>query len=114
MTLPTRSGSHAHGYPVAVGASLLLVMVMCGAAGEEMARPDPDADPTADTGTMVITSDSSAYCRTLSGLLEAHGTLPREVRELKAQGDGLCEMGRVRGGIARLRRALLVLHKNPS
>lgn len=91
---------------------MLLVMVMCGAAGDEMARPDPDT--AADAGTMVVTTDSSAYCRTLSGLIEARGALPREVRELKAQGDGLCGMGRVRGGIARLRRALLVLHKNPS
>jgi hypothetical protein len=63
----------------------------------------------ADKQVMVVTTDSSAYCRTLSGTIEAHGALPREVRELKAEGDGLCKQGQVRGGITRLRRALLVL-----
>lgn len=82
-----------------LGASLLLAGSLCGAA---------PAAP-ADSRTMIVTSDSGAYCHTLSEAVAAHGDLPREVKELKTQGDGLCDEGQVRGGINRLRRALLML-----
>jgi len=62
-------------------------------------------------GPMVVTTDSRDYCRTLSSAIERHKSLPVEVRELKAEGDGLCREGRIRGGITRLRRALLVLNE---
>ncbi len=89
------------------GAPLVVALFLCAADGH--AAPDTG---TADSGAMIVTSDSGAYCHTLSNVIETHGKLPREVRELKAEGDGLCSEGRVRGGIARLRRALLVLHKS--
>ncbi len=67
----------------------------------------PAAPSAADA--MVITTDSDAYCRTLSRAIDAHGALPREVSDLERQGEGLCGEGKVRSGIVRLRRALLVL-----
>ena len=69
------------------------------------------AESDTDQRVMVVTTDSSAYCRTLSDAIDAHGSLPRDVAELKTQGDVLCGEGRVRGGIVRLRRALLMLNK---
>ena len=98
-----------------LGASLALLTLACGTA--VLAAPDGPASgartgDAPDAGAMIVTSDSSAYCHTLSGAIEAHGALPREVRDLKMEGDGLCSGGHVRGGIARLRRALLVLHKD--
>ena len=92
---------------------LLGALLVLGALADgPMVLAAPDGDGP-DTRTMVVTSDSSAYCRSLSGAIEAHGALPREVRELKVEGDGMCNEGQVRGGIARLRRALMVLHKEP-
>ncbi len=97
-----------------LGASLVLTTLACGTA--VLAAPDGltngAANGNAPDAAMIVTSDSSAYCHTLSGAIEAHGALPREVRDLKVEGDGLCNGGHIRGGIARLRRALLVLHKD--
>ena len=103
--------------PVRPGAflTLAMTMVLCGAAESVPSPADGGAAATAptDSRTMIVTSDSGAYCRTLSGAIEAHGTLSREVSELKTQGDGLCDEGQIRSGINRLRRALLVLtHRN--
>ena len=80
------------------------------------AAPAP-ANGTGASGTgaghpLVVTSDTSAYCRTLSAALDSRAPLPREVRELKAQGEGMCDQGQVRGGISQLRRALLVLNRS--
>ena len=99
-----------HGRPALPGALLLSAALLsapmaCGSPGYAKAGSDPG-----DQRVMVVTTDSSDYCHTLSGAIAAHGALPREVKELKAQGDGLCDEGRVRSGIVRLRRALLMLH----
>lgn len=58
---------------------------------------------------MVVTSDTRAYCLSLSDRIHRYGVMPQEVRELETEGRDLCEQGRVRGGINRLRRALMVL-----
>lgn len=63
---------------------------------------------TEDT-PMVVTSDTRAYCLSLSDRIDRYGTMPQEVRDLETEGRDLCEQGRVRGGINRLRRALMVL-----
>lgn len=97
--------------PVWPGTFLAVAALLCIAAGSQPSSTGGDATATApnDSRTMIVTSDSGAYCRTLSGAIEAHGTLSREVSELKTQGDGLCDEGQIRSGINRLRRALLVL-----
>ena len=90
----------------------LLAGVLLAAASMPIAATGGGAAPhdPGDSRALVVTSDTSVYCRRLSAAVEAHGKLPVEVSELKAEGDGMCEQGQVRGGIARLRRALLVLH----
>ena len=85
--------------------ALGVAVVACGGAAVT-----PGTGPEAGR-TMVVTSDSEAYCHTLSGVIASHSDLPREVRELKQEGDGMCEHGKIRGGITRLRRALLVLDR---
>ncbi len=82
--------------------AVALVVGILGAGASSRAEPS-------DSRTLVVTSDTSAYCRTLSEMIAARRPLPREVRELKSQGDGMCQQGEIRGGITRLRRALLVL-----
>ena len=67
-----------------------------------------------DRHTLVITSDSAPYCRALCNAIDARGALPREVSELRTQGEAMCRHGQVRGGLARLRRALLVLQDAPA
>ncbi|WP_428374776.1 hypothetical protein [Lichenicoccus sp.] len=77
-------------------------------AGQPVGNVPAAASPA---GALVITTDSDAYCRTLSKAIDAHGALPREVSDLERQGEGLCGAGKIRSGIVRLRRALLVLRK---
>jgi hypothetical protein len=66
-------------------------------------------DSETEDAPMVVTSDTRAYCLSLSDRIDRYGTMPQEVRELETEGRELCEQGRVRGGINRLRRALMVL-----
>ena len=66
-------------------------------------RPDP-----------VVTSDSAEYCGELIdriGLLAraSHGPLPSEATALSEEGERMCGHGQTRGGILRLRRAILML-----
>lgn len=66
---------------------------------------------------MVVTTDTGAYCHTLGQQISAsgaHGGLSQEVLDLQAQGRDLCAAGHVRGGINRLRRALMVLRDQRS
>ncbi len=86
-------------------ASLLLLSSATG-AGSGAAGPWPAAPP------MVVTTDTDAYCTTLSRQIDQHrGALPEAVAQLRAQGLRLCADGQVRGGINRLRRALVVLDR---
>ena len=66
-----------------------------------------------DDGPMVVTSDSRAYCLTLAGQIQHYRSMPPEVHDLEDEGRSLCERGRVRVGINRLRRALMVLRVTP-
>ena len=59
---------------------------------------------------MEVTTDTGSYCSSLWRQIRAYGALPREVRDLQTEGHELCSTGQVRGGINRLRRALMVLH----
>ena len=114
MIPPSSSGRPISLRPTLLGAFLVLAALMHGPAA--LAVPDGDEDDgrtMSDAHTMIVTSDSRTYCRSLSTAIDAYGSLPREVRDLKTEGDGMCSEGRVRGGIARLRRALMVLHKEP-
>lgn len=83
---------------------MLVLAVSVTGNGPALAQEQDTEDPP-----MVVTSDTRAYCLSLSDRINRYGAMPREVRELETEGRDLCEQGRVRGGINRLRRALMVL-----
>jgi hypothetical protein len=65
-----------------------------------------------------VTTDTLAYCHTLSARLDQLKTgsayTPPEVNSLSVAGKDMCERGIVRGGILRLRSAIvLLLHPPP-
>jgi hypothetical protein len=60
---------------------------------------------------MVITSDTVQYCNELQLRLARTSQAGPEVQALVADGRKLCDHGEVRGGIARLRRALVMQNR---
>ena len=67
-----------------------------------------------------VTSDTPEYCLQLfdrvSELVRGAGTPPpQEVTALSSEGQRMCDQGKTRGGIMRLRRALLLMtHEGPT
>jgi hypothetical protein len=66
---------------------------------------------------MQVTSDTQQYCSQLAAeVAEARRTAPApppSVRVLADEGQRMCGAGMIRGGILRLRRALLLLRTEP-
>ena len=66
---------------------------------------------------MQVTTDTPEYCSQLAAeVAEARRTVPApppSVRVLADEGQRMCGNGMVRGGILRLRRALLLLRNEP-
>lgn len=85
-----------------------MLMLAVSTAGNGSAQA-LEQDQDTEGAPMVVTSDTRAYCLSLSDRIHHYGAMPQEVRELETEGRDLCEQGRVRGGINRLRRALMVL-----
>jgi hypothetical protein len=70
--------------------------------------------PASAQTPMQITTDTPAYCRQLldrvSELVQAASEPPPgDVTSLAAEGEKMCAEGEVRGGILRLRRAVMLL-----
>ena len=61
-----------------------------------------------------VTTDTAAYCDQLQSELiaeeQARAHAPPEVKSLGDEGQRLCGQGQIRGGIYRLRRALMMMH----
>jgi hypothetical protein len=70
-----------------------------------------------EPGPMPVITDTPEYCWHLAAeVAEARRTAPTTpppVRVLAAEGRRMCDNGMVRGGILRLRRALLLLRNEP-
>ena len=63
----------------------------------------------ADEPSFTLTTDTPTYCAQLARqVAERHSAL-LDVQRLLAEGREMCEQGQVRGGIRRLRRALVML-----
>jgi len=66
---------------------------------------------------MQVTTDTAQYCMQLAAEVaqarRAVATSPPGVRVLADEGQRMCGNGMVRGGILRLRRALLLLRNEP-
>jgi hypothetical protein len=70
----------------------------------------------AQSSPMPLLTDTPQYCVELSDEVEEErqslvSPAPPEVEELAQEGRRLCAMGQVRGGIVRLRRAMVLLRK---
>jgi hypothetical protein len=76
------------------------------------------AVPVVGQPPQLVTSDTPEYCLHLmdrvSEMVRAAGSPPpREVTFLSGEGQRMCDQGHTRGGIMRLRRALvLMMHRN--
>jgi hypothetical protein len=79
--------------------------------GSATALSQPDA-PTS-TDSMRVTTDTPQYCDSLAGMVaqasRAHPGAEPEAQSLAEEGQRMCDEGLIRGGLARLRRALLML-----
>jgi hypothetical protein len=71
-----------------------------------------------DSAPVVVTTDTPEYChklmdRVTQALRAAAMPPPVEVAALSNEGEHMCNDGLTRGGILRLRRALLLLEQIP-
>jgi hypothetical protein len=74
---------------------------------------------TIQSDPMEVTTDTAEYCVHLldriSELARLSGMpVPREVTDLTTEGQRMCEHGQTRGGIVRLRSALMIVEKSDS
>jgi hypothetical protein len=65
---------------------------------------------------MEITSDTPEYCQKLLNRISelvrlATAPVPREASDLTTEGQRMCDHGQTRGGIMRLRSALILMEK---
>jgi hypothetical protein len=58
-----------------------------------------------------ITTDTLQYCNRLAGEVARTPSPPPQARDLMAEGERLCSDGHIRGGIIRLRRAMILVHE---
>ncbi len=71
---------------------------------------------SAQEAPMPVLTDTPQYCVELSAEVEEErqallSPAPAEVEALAQEGRQLCAMGQIRGGIVRLRRAMVLLHE---
>lgn len=82
-----------------------------------LASGPPPSDPVTNVDGVDVTTDTPEYCGSLFSQI---ARMPRrdnvpdsdenvEVNSLAMQGRRLCELGHIRAGLVRLRRALLIL-----
>ena len=72
------------------------------------------AQQARDAGPMEITTDTPEYCLYLRDRVYdlvhlASSPPPKEVTDLSTEGQRMCDQGQTRGGIMRLRRALMLM-----
>lgn len=73
-------------------------------------------DQVGSPAPMIVTSDTPEYCLHLldrvSELVRiSTAPVPREVTDLTTEGHRMCSHGQTRGGIMRLRSALMIMEK---
>jgi hypothetical protein len=81
--------------------------------GAVQSHASEPAAPPAPSSPMRVTTDTTEYCDTLASRVAQaeHATphTPPQVEELAEEGHHMCATGLIRGGLVRLRRALLLL-----
>ena len=58
---------------------------------------------------MTVTTDTPEYCLSLADHMQTQGRMSSNAQMLWQDGRSLCEHGHVRRGLARLRRAMMVI-----
>jgi hypothetical protein len=76
-----------------------------------MARAD-DAAADDDARGLDIDSDTADYCQDLLRIIDSHERRLPEVDRLAEEGREMCARGEIRGGILRLRSAVLLINGN--
>jgi hypothetical protein len=76
--------------------------------------PPASAQPTGAPAPLQVMTDTPEYCVTLRERLDrmpadAPTVVLSEVRDLETEGRRLCDSGETRGGILRMRRALMLM-----
>jgi hypothetical protein len=98
---------HSDRMPVYRNALVLALLLGLGSAA--LSQSPPSAPPA----PLRVTTDTPEYCNNLAGRIAAeqrtHATAPPEVQMLAQEGQHMCDTGLIRGGLVRLRRALLML-----
>lgn len=78
------------------------------------------AEPRQQQTPMEVTTDTPEYCHQLADRVHSlvqvsSGKPPREVADLSIEGQKMCDHGQTRGGIMRLRQAILMMkHDDPA
>ncbi len=63
-----------------------------------------------DAPSFALTTDTPAYCAQLARQVAERRSAIADVQRLLSEGREMCDRGATRGGIRRLRRALVLLH----
>jgi hypothetical protein len=92
------------------------LLIALGALPSMSAGPIVARAQVAQTNPMEVTSDTPEYCLQLldrvSELVRlAAAPVPRDVVDLTTEGHRMCAHGQTRGGIMRLRSALMIMEK---
>lgn len=99
-----------HDRPVLTFRSLAVAVLF--GLGTAAAFPQT-APPPPVPGAPWVTTDTPEYCQMLAERIaraeQARPNAPRQIEELAEEGHRMCATGRIRGGLRRLRRALLML-----
>jgi hypothetical protein len=63
-----------------------------------------------DPPSFALTTDTLQYCVMLAKQVSDRHSPITDVQRLLSEGRAMCDRGQIRGGIRRLRRALVILH----
>jgi hypothetical protein len=90
-------------------------LLLCAGAGVALLPPATGQSVSNQAAPDRVTTDTPAYCLQLldrvSELVRALPSPPQEVTSLSTEGQRMCDQGQTRGGIMRLRRALVLLRQ---
>jgi hypothetical protein len=97
-------------YRNALAVAMLFSLAPAAAQSPSVQPVEPPAAPPAP---MRVTTDTTEYCDTLASRVaqaeQAKPRTPPQVEELAEEGHHMCAAGLIRGGLVRLRRALMLL-----
>jgi len=104
---PPRPGTEGSRIPAHAGIAIACLVAIW-SAGLAWAQQQVQQTP------MEVTSDTQEYCRKLADRVHAlvrvaPGKEPQEVSVLSVEGEKMCDHGQTRGGIMRLRQAILIM-----